>query len=115
MSICVTSDEQVSALIQDNILYIGFMMREGADGEREPFCFAMRSQPKGGRPAFVLKSGERLANPEDLTDQFLVLHECSFAYNIRRLETMLHTHFWDHHNSCDVRGGQGVTMLVTDT
>jgi len=77
------------------------MMREGADGEREPFRFAMHSQPKGGHPAFVLKSGERLANPEDLTDlgfQFLVLHECSFSYNIRRLETMLHTHFWDHRN-----------------
>ena len=98
------------------------MMREGADGEREPFRFAMHSQPKGGHPAFVLKSGERLANPEDRTDlgfQFLVLHECSFCDtsptkfgDSRQCYARIS---WITATGCGVRGGQGVTMLVTDT
>ena len=84
-------------MIKDHLIYLGFSMRDGQSGFFEMFRFAMDSQG----PAFRKKNGDKITNPQDLLDlgfKTIVLHETSFAYNARRLETMLHTHFWDERN-----------------
>ncbi len=88
---------QITRLIKDHLIYFGFSMRDGTGGFFEMFLFAMDSQG----PAFRKTTGEKIANPQDLLDmgfKTIVLHETSFPYNSRRLETMLHTHFWDERN-----------------
>ena len=72
-------------------------MRDGTVGWREMFRFALDSQG----PPFVRRTGEKLTKPQDLLDmgfKTMVLHETSFAYNARRLETALQAHFWDERN-----------------
>jgi hypothetical protein len=90
-------------------------MRDGLVGFFEMFRFAMDSQG----PAFRKTTGEKITNPQDLIDmgfKTIVLHETSFAYNARRLETALQTHFWDERTTgCGVRGGQEATTRVIDT
>ena len=101
-------------MIKDHLIYFGFSMRDGQSGFFEFFRFAMDSQG----PAFRKTTGEKITSPQDLLDlgfKTIVLHETSFAYNARRLETMLHTHFWDERNSCGVRGGRAATTRVIDT
>ena len=88
---------QIELLIKDHILYIGFSMRDGTAGWREMFRFALDSQG----PPFVRRTGVKITNPQDLLDTgftTLILHETSFAYNARRLETALQAHFWDERN-----------------
>lgn len=77
---------QITPMIKDHLIYFGFSMRDGTSGFFEMFRFAMDSQG----PAFRKKNGDKIANPQDLLDmgfKTIVLHETSFAYNARRLET----------------------------
>jgi hypothetical protein len=79
------------------MLYIGFSMQHGAKGEYEQFRFAMHDQS----PPFAQKNGNKLTKPQDAFDfgfKVVVLLETSFAFNARRLETMLQTQFWEHPN-----------------
>ena len=79
------------------MLYIGFTMRHGADGDYETFRFLMHGQ----NPPFVQKNGMMLTKHQDAIDfgfKVVVLLETSFAFNARRLETILQTLFWDHPN-----------------
>ncbi len=79
------------------MLYIGFTMLHGADGEDETCRFIMHNQ----NPPFVQKNGRMLTKYQDAIDfgfKVVVLLETSFAFNARRLETMLQTQFWDHPN-----------------
>ena len=84
-------------MIKDHLIYFGFSMRDGTSGFFEMFRFAIDSQG----PAFRKQNGDKITTPQDLLDlgfKTIVLHETSFAYNARRLETALQTHFWDERN-----------------
>jgi hypothetical protein len=86
---------QIADLLERHMLYIGFSMRDGAAGYYEMFRFAMHHEG----PPFDLKNGKKLTKPQEVLDfgfKTAVLLETSFAFNVRRMETMLQSHFWDH-------------------
>ena len=88
------------------MLYIGFTMQYGADGDDETCRFLMHNQ----NPPFVQKNGRMLTKYQDAIDfgfKVVVLLETSFAFNARRLETMLQTLFWDHPNRLWRKRGAG--------
>jgi hypothetical protein len=99
----------VDNLLTHNIVYIGITTLDGPKGELE-FCRWALQLSEDLTPAITRADGIPMKKKEDLDRigfKFNVLAEHSFAFNMRRIETLLHTAFFHRQNRCWRHRGAG--------
>ncbi len=96
-------------LLERNIVYIGITTLDGPKAELE-FCRWALKLKASEIPAITKVDGSIRTTKEDLNAlgfKIKVLAEHSFAYNMRRVETLLQTAFFDCRNRCWRARGAG--------